>query len=233
LATGLLIGAATAVKAPFILVGIGVAWGVRRSPRLLAVFTLGAAAVLIPGYLLISGRMTHTFGQRSQVPSPAYSWRLISELSGWKPSPWFFSWGVPLVALAIAIAFMRGLPRPPKNLPGVHLALALSLAWVIATPLFHSWYDVMFFPLLALLPASPLDWIVVVRALAGAIGFVPGAAARALHPAWLETALKQIVFPYVTSGTLLTCALLLIGMCLLSRSSLAADERGTPRGMRS
>jgi hypothetical protein len=51
LGSGLLLGAATAVKAPFILFGAGLAWVARRSPRTLAAAGAGGAAVLAAAYL--------------------------------------------------------------------------------------------------------------------------------------------------------------------------------------
>jgi hypothetical protein len=50
LGSGLLLGAATAVKAPFVLFGTGLAWVARGSPRTLAAAGAGGAAVLAAGY---------------------------------------------------------------------------------------------------------------------------------------------------------------------------------------
>ncbi len=51
--------------------------------------------------------------------------------------------------------------------PAVTPALALSLAWLFFTAFQRPWYDVMAISLLALYSASRLDWVVLIRLLAG------------------------------------------------------------------
>ena len=53
------------------------------------------------------------------------------------------------------------------------MALGVALAFLIASPQRTPWYDVMIYPLLALMPATRLDWIVVARSVAGAVGSLP------------------------------------------------------------
>ena len=105
----------------------------------------------------------------------------------------------------------------PGGLPFVQPVLAVSLAWLVCTPQQRPWYDAMIFPLLALMPATRLDWIVVVRALAAAIGEVPGVGLRtALHPHWLGN-LVGVVVSGIVPVTFLAVIAALIWLCVTGR----------------
>ena len=69
LLAGVLVGLATAVKAPYALFGAGLAWAVRRSPRALTALVVGAAAILTLGYLLVgTAAISATAGLASVQP---------------------------------------------------------------------------------------------------------------------------------------------------------------------
>src|SRR6185437_2242097 len=66
---------------------------------------------------------------------------------------------------------------PDSPAPGwraIRPALALSLAWLLVWPFQRPWYDAMVFCLLALFPASRLDWPVLARLGAGTLYSMPG-----------------------------------------------------------
>ena len=63
-------------------------------------------------------------------------------------------------------------------------ALALSLAWLFFTAFQRPWYDVMAISLLALYSASLLDWVVLIRLLAGATIYAQAVQSPA-EPHWL------------------------------------------------
>jgi hypothetical protein len=93
----------------------------------------------------------------------------------------------------------------------------VSLAWLICTPQQRPWYDAMIFPLLALMPATRLDWIVVVRAVATAAGELPGVAFyRGLHPHWLGSAV-YLTTREVVPITLVAVAAALVWLCVTGR----------------
>ena len=52
LLAGILLGLASAIKAPYALFGAGLGWAARRNPRALTAMAVGAAAILIPSYLI-------------------------------------------------------------------------------------------------------------------------------------------------------------------------------------
>jgi hypothetical protein len=92
------------------------------------------------------------------------------------------------------------------------MALAFCLAWVIPSAIYFPWYEVMTLPLLALLPASRADWLVVARAGAAAIGSAPGMA-RFFHPHWVNIAVTQVI-AVAAPVTLLALSLLLVAASL-------------------
>jgi hypothetical protein len=119
------------------------------------------------------------------------------------------------------------MPAGPAEFPAVRPALALLLAWLILSPQQRTWYDVMLFPLLALMPATRLDWIAIVRAAVTAIAQLP-----AIYSApWLQpmvNALNTVLVP-AAIGVL---AIILIALCLTGRIAGAAPSsgaRGIPR----
>jgi hypothetical protein len=82
------------------------------------------------------------------------------------------------VAAALLVAtgwlLLRRLPDGAPGWPAIRPALALSLAWLLVWPYQRPWYDAMVFCLLALFPASRLDWPVLARLGAGTLYSIPG-----------------------------------------------------------
>ena len=76
-----------------------------------------------------------------------------------------------LVCGALALVLLWRLPPGPPDLPAVRVALALSLALLIASPYQQAWYDAMIFPLFAVVAASRLDWVAAAHAIALAVIF--------------------------------------------------------------
>jgi hypothetical protein len=75
-------------------------------------------------------------------------------------------------------------------------AFVVVFAWLLAWPYVLPWYDGLAWALLAALPASRLDWLLLARTGALAIGYLP---ARGIAlPAglrWLETVVRTAVTP--------------------------------------
>lgn len=118
-------------------------------------------------------------------------------------------------AAAVAWLLLYGLPAGPLR---IRLALAISLAWwVITTPIYHPWYDVMLFGLLVLMPASRLDWLLL-RAGVAAGCALPGVA---LPTNWLTDAGDSVSSIVPLAMTLLA---LLIGVFAARRRLLPAPS---------
>ena len=151
-----MLGLAAAVKAPLALFGGGLAWAVHKSPRALGALALGAVAVLVPFYLVAGRAALSASISVSTIAPVAYTpWFILARLFG-LPDAWIDTLGLSGFTVLAVILLWR-MPIGSRNFTAVRVALALSLAWLIASPQQEPWYYVMVFPLLAVVPASRLD----------------------------------------------------------------------------
>ena len=219
LSAGILVAAAVAIKAPFALFGAGLVWAARRSPGALAAAALGAAAVLVPSYLLAGPHALSALATKGAAGSvDLYEpWQLLYRALSW-PAP---SQRIDVIA-AVAAVLLAGLLlwRMPAGLdrqPAVRVALALTLAWLVTSPQQRPWFDAMLFPLLALTPATRLDWIALGRLVAASAAELPGITFyTGLRPHWLAVVADVIsrgLAPIALTG--LTVAL--IWLCVTRR----------------
>jgi hypothetical protein len=178
-AAGALMGAAIAVKAPFLLIAAGLLWAVRRSPRAAGAGIATGACVLGSAYWLAGG---------AAVRAVAGKHANVSSINPWKPfSTWLHTAGgattgyelvaMPAALLVAALAWWSLSRRTDAVLPltpSVVPAFALGLGWLLTAPMQHPWYDAMLFPLLALLPRTRLDLLVIARCTVSCLAYVPG-----------------------------------------------------------
>jgi hypothetical protein len=209
MAAGLLIGMAADLKISFALFGVGLIWASRRSPGTALTGAACALAVIVPSYIWFGPPAVAALLARSTQGSADTFYRLFS----WPPGG-----AEPIILLvvpalvAIAVAMLGRLPDEVPGLPAVQPALAISLAWLFIGPYQLPWYDAMIICLLAVYPASRLDWLVVGRLCAGTIALMPGNQAWP-PPAWL-TSIAQALVGYVVPGIMLAAAALLVWLCL-------------------
>jgi hypothetical protein len=187
-AGGLLVGAAAAVKLPYLLLAVAPLWTLRRDRRAAAVFAAGGFAALVPGYLAVAGPAYRALVRRDRGISEMSVWHLAVKPLGYDPAVSLPVAGI--VAAVLVAVFLRGLPGVEPEGAGVRIALALCLAWVIASQVYYPWYEVMILPLLALLPATRADSLLVARAGIAAFGSLPGMA-RFYHPHWVDWLVNQ------------------------------------------
>jgi alpha-1,6-mannosyltransferase len=218
---GLAIGVATGIKAEYALFGLAVAWACRRSVRPLAAAAAGFALVVVPVYLAAGTAAIKILLTRS----PGITWDTMYQLF-WRPVLHYTQFsvtsrppGLELVAYllfaAVAVLAVLRFPDPVPHLPAVTPALALSLAWLFVTAFQRPWYDVMAISLLALYSASRLDWVVLVRLLAGATVYVQAVQSPA-EPHWLAN-ITQFDGAWLTPGVRLLATVALIWLCLSGR----------------
>jgi hypothetical protein len=164
---GVMLVLAAAVKATYLLFGAGVVWAAWRSPRALAALAAGAAAVLIPLCLVNgwSALTAITFSIARGVPTDLL-WHDLTRVVSHGHAGAVTKVAGLLACVALALVLLRRLPQGPPDLPGVREALALILAFLIASPYLQAWYDAMLFSLLAVMAASRLDWIALAQATA-------------------------------------------------------------------
>jgi hypothetical protein len=230
LVAGILVGVAVAIKLPFALFGVGVAWAARRSPLALAGAALGAAAVLVPGYLLAGRRAVHALLTKGVAgPVDLYEpWQLLYRLLGWAAPSHRIDTIAALAAVLLAALLLWRLPDGAPATPAVRVALALTLAWLVTSPQQRPWFDAMIFPLLAVMPATRLDWIALGRLVVASAAELPGVTYYAgLRPRWLADVADVIsrgLAPLALTG--LTVAL--IWLCLTRRWTPALASPARP-----
>ncbi len=221
LVSGVLVGLATGVKVEYALLGLAVAWACRRSVRALAGAAAGFALITLPSYLLAGSPAIHVLVTRS----PGITWDTMYQLF-WRPVLGYTQFNVNsvpphldlvayLLFAAIAILAMLRVPDRTPELPALAPAIGLSLAWLFVTPFQRPWYDVMAVCLLALYSASLLDWVVLIRLLAGATVYVI-AVANPVEPHWLYD-IGQFNGTWLTPVVRLLATVALVWLCVSGR----------------
>ena len=119
----------------------------------------------------------------------------------------------------VVIAWWSLSARPDfvlSSTPSLVPAFALILGWLLTSPQQRPWYDLMLFPLLALLPRTRLDLLIIVRCTVSCVAFVPGMPTL-LRPHWLEYAVHQFYAASLASRILDLCiaAITLTGLLFL------------------
>ena len=189
---GVLMGLASAIKVQFALYGAGLAWVARRSPRALVAMAFGGAAILVPGYLL-AGRdaISASMSVVGYMPSDYTPWFAVIRVLAWQHASATIDTVGLAGSVALAVILLWRMPSGSREFPAVRVALAVALAWLIVSPQQRSWYFAMIFPLLAMVPASRLDWIVMFDATAAAVTNAPRLVyAAGLRPAWLSAIVR-------------------------------------------
>jgi hypothetical protein len=236
LLTGVLVGAAIAIKLPAGLVGGGPAWVLLREWRatrergtLLRIAALFAGAGIVV-LVAFASAGPHAFDQVSRASnsvSLASPWHLLDVALGQR---WVIRTGSLLLLAALVGLLVRALPRDldldpagPERGPGDPVAegrlvaLALVLAWLFAAPYVLPWYDGLGWAVLALVALrawSRLEWAVLAHTTALSLAYLPARGPEfarlpgSLH--WLFTTVRPTVIPWVLTVVLLA----LVGMCL-------------------
>jgi hypothetical protein len=229
---GMAIGVATGIKVEYALFGLAVAWACRRSVRPLAAAAAGFALVVVPVYLAAGTAAIKILITRS----PGVTWDTMYQLF-WRPVLGYTQFSVTsvpphlelvayLLFAAVAVLAVLRLPDRVPSLPAVTPALALSLAWLFVTAFQRPWYDAMAISLLALYSASRLDWVVLVRLLAGATVYVQ-AVQSPVEPHWLAD-VTQFDGAWLTPSVRLLATVALVWLCLSGRWGWRSAPAASP-----
>jgi len=212
---GTAVGAAAAIKVPYALYGAGLAWAGRRSASALAAAAAGFVAVFAPGYV-IAGRPafaallnrgpTATWDTMYQI----FYHRLSYTDVGAVTLPHLAEIGAVACAAVAVLALLRFPDRTP-GFPALSPALAVSVAWLLVSPYQCPWYDVMAISLLAVYPASRLDWLLILRLALTAPTYMPGI--PTLDPAWFAPVL-EVEGTVVSAAARLVAALAFVWLCV-------------------
>ena len=173
-------------------VPIGVALG-----GLAAGFCVAVLAALIPWGTGMFGPAVRA-GSFTSIGSP---WRAVR--SGLRPvlgesgAEDVIKAGALVLAVLLLILLLRRLRADGDRLLAA-CAFVFVFAWLLAWPYVLPWYDGLGWALLAILPATSLDWLMLARTTALAVGYLP---ARGIPlPAglrWLETIVRTAITPAV------------------------------------
>jgi hypothetical protein len=224
LLAGILLGLAAAAKAQYALFGAALAWTARRSPRALTALALGAAAIIIPAYML-AGRTAIAATAGLTGVAPIGPWTAVARILGWQHRMATINMAGLIASAALAVILVWRMPAGPRDLPAVRIALALGLGLLVLSPIQTAGYDAMIFPLLAAMPATRLDWITVARAAALAAACQSPIISQI--PVWL-TALERV--STLGSPTVVLAAVI-VALLWLCRTK-AWTPVGSSRGVR-
>jgi hypothetical protein len=213
LVAGALAGAGAAVKLPAALVGGGPAWELLRRRAILPLVALfGAAAVVAAGaYTLVGWHAFDQVRRASNSVSFATPWHLVDVALGRGSSRPVIQAAALLLLVALAVLLARALPSatPTPGEPGDdsrRIAVALVLAWLFAAPYALPWYDGLGWAVLALLPWSGFDRLLLARTVALSLAYLPARApelSRLPHGlSWLFTVVRPTVVPWLLTAVL-------------------------------
>jgi hypothetical protein len=216
LAAGLLVGAAIGVKAPYFPLGLALAWSCRNSIKAAAAAAAGGVVALVPGYLIAGpAALKDLLHTGSDLVTFDSFWRLFYPPFGYDSMPRGLEMFAALGCVAVAAVLAWRLPAGPPHLPVIRPAMVLMLAWLLVWPLQRPWYDAIAFCLLAVFPASRLDWLLVARAVPAAMAVATGVGdhEHRVNEAWLRHVIAFVgndLSPWVRLGTAVAAVILCV-----------------------
>jgi alpha-1,6-mannosyltransferase len=189
--SGLLIGIAGCAKLSIGLWGLAMLWAYRRQPKQMILICLGAAIPMVLAYVVWEPQAFFQVlrnGGYVSVGSWAHPlYQLLAMMMPYSVSKIVVAVLSYALLVLIAYALSRVLPwQPapgiaadvdPKSDPltiGLRTALILGVAWLLTAMYTLSWYDLQIWMPMALLGASKLDRLMVLRGAVLSASYVPG-----------------------------------------------------------
>jgi alpha-1,6-mannosyltransferase len=222
---GLGIGLAGCAKVSIGLWGLAMLWAYRREPKKALLLCLGTAIPMGLAYVLwqptafLQALRNGGYVSVGSWANPVYSFLAlfmtefhakavigIVSYIGFIVIAWMLSRVVSWTA-APGLAKDADLKRDPLTV-ALRTALVLSVAWLITSMYTLSWYDLLAWMPLAVLAASKLDQIMVIRGTALSLAYVPGRAID-MGPAldFTATRMRDTVSPIIQMAMLLAVVL--------------------------
>jgi hypothetical protein len=194
LSAGVLVGLAVAVKLSFGLYALALAWALRRSARSLALLAVGALAAFVAAYATVGLHALDQARSASRLVSFAMPSRLlVGPLEAVLPDHMARDVIATLSWIAFAALALWLLSRPPFGGPSessrselhpvrqheptheaIRTAAALTLAWSLTATYSLPWYDVAAWAPIALVAATPYDWLLIARTTVLSVAYIPG-----------------------------------------------------------
>lgn len=214
LGAGLLIGLAADIMLDYLLFALAVGWALRRQWPALATAAAGVCITLVPATIWAGEPYVKGFGSRDgfvgadsfyQLLSPAFKHKL----------PTGASLVVDLAFIGLALLLLWRLPDGPPDMPAIRPALAITLSWLFLWYYTLPWYDTMSIGLLAVYPASRLDWAVIGQFTIGSFANLPGLVYQ-LRPHWVTRLAADSAFR-IMPLLLFVALLALVWLCVSRR----------------
>jgi hypothetical protein len=197
-------GAGALIKLTASLPLAGWAWLGRRSGGRVARLVTGAGLVFVAGYTAAGFHSFDQVRRASRFVSVGTPWRPVRALLLTAVNHNAATAIVQAGAVVLALALMRSLTRDLPADAGdgendlARAALVPVLAWALAAPYALGWYDAVPWALLALLPPSRYDKILLAHTGMLAIAYLPGrTVALPAVLKWATTILRSAVSPAV------------------------------------
>ncbi len=231
LAAGVLVGVAADLLLYYLILGLALVWALRRSVTGLVAAVAGMGTVVILPYLSLGSPSVHALLTRGGKASADNFYQLFSE-SLRNQLPHSLTLFVVLACGVLALLLLWRLPDVVPELPAVQPALAVGVAWLFLWYYQLPWYDALILALLALYPASRLDYVVMVQLTASAFAQMPGGNPFEPPLGWLQTFSHETWFgltPLVLIGSVVAVVVLCVsrawnvGPPLADRTGRAPD----------
>ena len=221
LAAGVLIGVAADFMLTYLLLGVALLWALRRQALAFGAALAGICVTVVPAYLPVGSPLIRALLERRGKASADNIYHLFPSLQGQMPPA--ADVAIVLGFLALAALLLRRLPDAAPRLPAIQPALALGLAWLFLWYYQLPWYDTMIIGLLALYPASRLDYVVMWQFTAGTFALMPGGSSR-LPPHGLLTVLNHDAKNFITPIMLIAAVVALVLLCITGDWDIQDDR---------
>jgi hypothetical protein len=221
LVAGVLIGVAADFMLTYLLLGVALLWALRRQALAFGAALAGICVTVVPAYLPVGSPLIRALLERRGKASADNIYHLFPSLQGQMPPA--ADVAIVLGFLALAALLLRRLPDAAPRLPAIQPALALGLAWLFLWYYQLPWYDTMIIGLLALYPASRLDYVVMWQFTAGTFALMPGGSSR-LPPHGLLTVLNHDAKNFITPIMLIAAVVALVLLCITGDWDIQDDR---------
>jgi hypothetical protein len=222
-AAGLLVGLAVDVKVTYALFGLALAWVALRSVPAFFGAAAGAIVAIAPGYLFFGAPAVRVLFAREYLSAVDSFYQLFAGSARGHQFQHEPVVGA-LLFLVVAVLMLWRFPGRVAGLPAIAPALAMSAAWLLFWSYSLPWYNAMAFCLLALYPASRLDWVMLAQTTAGVLALMPGNAGN--PPGHTLAVINNDLLHWVAPVCLLLAAAALVWLCLTGRWKMS--EPGEP-----
>ena len=187
LVSGAVLGAAIDVKLSVAVVAAGLAVALWGHPRRLVAAGVGCVAVVIPAYLAAGSHVFDQARTASSFVAHASLWQPIALLmdgTGWRRVITTLAWCAAVAAAVVLLRRQRGQaaaePDIARRAAGAVAAVLTGYLLLFAYVL--PWYDAPLWAMLALLPASALDRILLAHTGILSVAYLPGSAVELASP---------------------------------------------------